>query len=233
MPLPANIIRCVLRGSLLGAVGGAPVDQFAHQVTIQVQDPLPVFNWEQATVEAAGNLASAFIDAWDAAPITARFPPTVRYDEVRAYRVDPAGQSLNVANAPLLLGPGTGDVSLPTECSVAVGLYSYGEGEFNIAGRRGRGRFYLPPVSRAQVDVGGVLSASAQGALATWCQEWLQAFVNGTVGDPETPVDLVIPGSDGVARVVERLAVGRVVDAQRRRRSEFDEVYTSRAIENV
>lgn len=239
MPTVPDVIRLQTRGSILGVVGGSPIEEFVHTTHWLFADAAllnatndPDAAWQ----EAMGDFINFAVDAWEtrwtglvpgqATAIRTRFPPTVRYDEMRAYHLNAGGLTEHLASGLITDAPqGSGDVSLPPQCAVAVSLYAYEAGEFNPHGRRGRGRFYLPPMSRTQVDHPGVLVAGAMTAVRDWQLAFLGAIDGSDTGAGGT-TQLVLAGNDGVARDPVRLRVGRVVDTQRRRRSSIDEQYT-------
>lgn len=236
MPIAPDLVRVALRGAFLAAAGGSVVEEFVFGFHLQRHSPIPGdFDWQENVQAVADGVA----ERWDTAfaLIGGRFAPTTRFDEVRAYHLDAAtGNTLHLAQASLGALVGSGDVSLPTETTVCVSLYAYDTGAFNPAGGKARGRFYLPALNRAQIDVGGLLSVAAQTALANALDAFFEEVQGMDAPDgvaADAHWDVVISSSvDATARQVQRLRVGRVLDVQRRRRGDLDEQYVDRDLAN-
>jgi hypothetical protein len=104
----------------------------------------------------------------------------------------------------------TGDVGttsgavLPAQCSICVSIIA-------SAGRRGRGRIYLPGISEGSVlDTSHIVSTvldDIQEALTDWIQEVLQ---------PLSVALAVYSRLDGVVRPLNQAGIDSVIDTQRR-----------------
>jgi hypothetical protein len=105
----------------------------------------------------------------------------------------------------------TGDVGttsggvLPAQCAICVSIIA-------SAGRRGRGRIYLPGVSEGSVadtsHVDGLVLDAIQTALTDWIQDVLQ---------PLSVALAVYSRLDGVVRPLNQAGIDTVIDTQRRR----------------
>lgn len=94
-------------------------------------------------------------------------------------------------------------------------------------GRASRGRFF-PPTGAMNIDANtGKVSASDAAGVAVGAQTLLDAIANEPGIDLQSPRVVVASdlGSPGPVRSVTRVAVGDVLDTQRRRRESLDEVY--------
>ena len=106
---------------------------------------------------------------------------------------------------------------LPFQVSVCVSLRT------DLATRAGRGRFYLPPLSTAQVLDGRLLAAD-QSNIADNAQAFLQALLSAGL-------EPVIWGRTSLnATTITSVDVGDVFDTQRRRRNALIETRESRAV---
>lgn len=236
MPFAEDLVRVQIRGSFLSAAGGPVVETFVFGLHLwrHNESPGDPIDWQANTQIVATGVR----DAWESAfaLIAGRFSQTVRFDEVRAYHLTPAGTTLHMAQAPFTGVVGTGGSSLPIECAIAVSLYAYAEGEFNPDGGKARGRFYLPALNVGQVGVDGTLPLAGVDPLANAIDGFLEE-VQG-MNDTSTPLsddhfDIVIASNvDAGRRQVVRSRIGRVVDVQRRRRRSLPEGYVDRALSN-
>lgn len=240
-PTAVDTVRVAFRGSLMdAAAGGSVTEEFSMSMGFSIEHNNAIEDWQAVCTEIATDLRDSFTERWESPvggnsqAIELTFPGTVRWDQVRAYHLGVTGltEHLGVAAFGDMRGS-SGAVSLPPQNSVCVSLYAYDASEFNTHGRRGRGRFYLPPIA-ATLDVGGLLSTAVRDRLANWIGDVLNDFENkfiseGIVGDGF--LHLVIIGNDGVNQQVKRARIGRVIDTQRRRRNNLDEAYVDRAIE--
>lgn len=121
----------------------------------------------------------------------------------------------------------TTSTTLPPQCSLVVTLKS------TIAhGRGSKGRMYLPGIS-VIIGTDGKVASTSVGTIATN----LQSFFNLMGNDADLPGRLILaskaPNILGVGAFnqnVTSIAVGDVIDTQRRRRNGLSEVYTTKAL---
>lgn len=112
-------------------------------------------------------------------------------------------------------GGATG-ISLPFEVACAVTLQT------DHRGPSGRGRFYLPPFSVAQMAALGVYTSNAIGSVVQGVKNWLEMI------EADTPyVPVVVSPRRIILNEITSINVGRVPDSQRRRRRSQDEARTS------
>lgn len=125
-------------------------------------------------------------------------------------------QSVRVDSAVSLPGTSTAEM-LPFQCATAVSLRTI------FATRRGRGRFFLPPVTVAAIASGRLLT-TAQTTLADAAQSMMTVLA----GQGQTPV--VYSRASRAAITITGIDVGNVIDTQRRRRNKLVEVRISRPV---
>lgn len=128
------------------------------------------------------------------------------YDKLTVYSyLDTSGKATHVAEADLGHVGTSSSGSLPNQCSLVCSLRTA------TAGRRGRGRVYLPcndtVMSSGQVASGNV------GQLATWMAAFLTS-VNGDLGDQHV---VVLSQVSGTAHPITSVVVDSKIDIQRRR----------------
>lgn len=240
-PVAEDTVRASFRGSLMDATsGGNVIEEFSFNLGFYIEHNNAIEDWQLAVNEIAADLRDSFTDRWTGAvggnsqAIELTFPGTVRFDQVRCYHLGETGltEHLGVANFTDVRGSSSAP-SLPPQCAVCVSLYAYSASEFNPHGRKGRGRFYLPPIA-ATLDTPGTLSSAVHTRLANWIGDVLNDFEgkfisDGIIGDGF--LHLCVIGSDGINQRVERARVGKVIDTQRRRRGRLDEAYIDKVIE--
>lgn len=111
--------------------------------------------------------------------------------------------------------------SLPPQCSVVASLMTA------VAGRKGKGRIYMPAPPTALVTVaGGLLSSGAATNQATAAAALLDdlTYIDGEA--PETFVHPIVTGSPWTKySKVKAVRCGNVIDTQRRRRNQITETY--------
>lgn len=120
-------------------------------------------------------------------------------------------------------GTGTGSI-LPTQIAEVVSLRT------QQVGRRGRGRFYCPPLPTSKVT-NGMLSSTAPDDIAAFAQ----GLIDGCTVDDSVPterhVNLIVTGAPYTQYgLVTEIRVGNVFDTQRRRRKQLTETYVNRPI---
>lgn len=97
------------------------------------------------------------------------------------------------------------------------------------AGKSGKGRVYLPLLSPAALDANGRISGTVTDHLATNFATFLTAVDAYDHGGAEGPFEIAVQSKvfPGAAAPVTSVAVGNVLDTQRRRRDKLVEVYAS------
>jgi len=110
--------------------------------------------------------------------------------------------------------------AMPPECSVVASLRT------PTAGPRGRGRMYLPPLAGNNLTVDGQLITGSRDSIALRVKNLLQTWND----DPLTMSAAVASSVGGFVTAINRIQVGLVVDAQRRRRNSIPEVYKTEPV---
>jgi hypothetical protein len=216
-------IHTVLKGQL------GTVEQFQHQM-----------NWglpgDDPSMDAAALLAFATLCAekwkttYDASPLALNQNPDVKYVEVSASQQEQTastaangtGGNLSTSEAQYFAWPvGTeprgqgGSKSLPYEVSPAVTLQT------DLRGASGRGRSYFPPIDTLSMDVDGLFQVAKVALVGNQLGAWFAAVMTGTTLKP-----VVVSRRRLVLNPITSLLMGRVPDAQRRRRRSQDEQRT-------
>jgi hypothetical protein len=134
------------------------------------------------------------------------YPTVVAVRSLDVFQLDPASDvAVAKVEVPVTLPGGSGANTLPQEVAVCATLRS------NTPGPRGRGRMFFPPPTVTEVTPTGRLNTVAQQSLAIGIALMLQAMEDVTA----TPV---LHTKGGIDRLITRVDVGDVFDAQRRRR---------------
>jgi hypothetical protein len=169
----------------------------------------------------AGGTAADALTAWIAAltamwtdvtdGIQAQFTADISIVAASAAELDPSSghQLTRVEDAVTLPGTATGE-PLPHEVAVVVSTRT------DLATRRGRGRFYLPPLAVSKVDGGRVATTSVTNLL-----NGAVLLINTLQGGGYAPV---IFHPDLTTTAINKVDVGDVFDVQRRRRNKLIEV---------
>jgi hypothetical protein len=128
------------------------------------------------------------------------------FERVTTYSyLDTSGHATYIAESPLVVaGTSTGD-QLPNQCALVVTLNTA------HAGRRNRGRIYLPCTQATLVA--GQLAASAVGQVTLWWANYITAL-NGELGDQHI---VVLSQVAGASNSVTSVRVDSRIDIQRRR----------------
>jgi predicted nucleic acid-binding Zn ribbon protein len=114
---------------------------------------------------------------------------------------------------------------LPLEVALAVSTQT------QVIGRRGRGRFYLPAHSVSQVSTDGRVSSTLASALLPAAVDFIEGLTFSSVGPLGPHVHAIVTGSPWTSYgTVTSLRLGDIWDAQRRRRRQLDETYTSASV---
>lgn len=182
-------------------------------------------NWAPATGDAT--LTSADVDAlhaklvafWTVAKVW--FAPAVSLVGSRVALMGTDGKAIQSYERSVTLTPGTASSnSLPTEVSIVASLNT------PFAGRRFRGRMYLPPPATSQTTPEGRVNATLRDGLAPEMRDYL----SGSVGT-STLSSVVASGvGEGALTAVSAVRVGDVFDAQRRRRESIREAYVTQVV---
>lgn len=194
------------------------------------------FNGDDYLNDQAGPAMAAFIAA-----AGTQLSTVVQLHELRLYPI--VGPSGHVEPAPPYLqgSPITlrwktpvagsqGGAMMPPQCSTVVSLRT------SQTGRRGRGRFFLPPMTAAAVTTGatnGTLQAAAQASCATAAKTLLEALQYDGVNPLYGPhVRAIVTGSPYNAYAgVSSVRIGNVIDTQQRRRRSLPETYAVQSVE--
>lgn len=218
---PMRWIHTTFRGTLGG------LEQFQHGMSWGVPGADPTLA-EADAPEYAHTIATAFNTTM--APLIQALTNQVVYKEIGAVQMeqdDPVGSDGSGGNrrqsypTGWWAWPSNGSpvgaatsASLPYEVAMCVSLLT------DTRGPRGKGRFYLPPLGIAHI---------ANGAGALWeptTVSSIGAAVGAFIQAVETATGhqaLVVSGRAKQLHQVKRVEIGRVPDAQRRRRKSLDE----------
>lgn len=127
-----------------------------------------------------------------------------------------------------IAGNGSGAISLPAQCTLAVTMTS------SIArGLGAKGRMFLPQVGGQVASSDGKISTTIQ----TNTKTGMQTFFNGINTDLGIRGDVILASrgrttgvTAGVNKQVTGVKVGDIIDTQRRRRNNLVEVYASATV---
>lgn len=120
---------------------------------------------------------------------------------------------------------GTGGAGAVPQLSLCVSLLTG-----QRRGAAARGRFYPPPLGGFGILTDGQVGSATREAVATGAQKLIRDLNNWQGIDLPGALDVCVLGKGGVTRTVTSVAVGSVIDTQRRRRNKLKEVYTERPI---
>lgn len=141
----------------------------------------------------------------------------VFFDRVDTYAIGPDGKSTAQGSGTLATPQaGLGTVSLPNQCAMTVSLRT------GRPGRAFRGRFYLPTLALGgSLGTDGRLPAATRDQMAAPIETFLNAIQGLDIGG--TGVQLVVASGVGAGAntAVSFFSLGRVLDTQRRRRSQL------------
>jgi hypothetical protein len=146
----------------------------------------------------------------------------VHCTEVKLYPILSTGQAFEHRSATMTFttpAAGTGTANMmPPEVSIAVSWQT------PQIGRRGRGRIYLPPSTTASFDDLGYVESGDQDDIAAAAATFLSDLAVESVGADAVHVRPIVTGAPWTKYgVIQSVNVGRVADAQRRRRRQLDE----------
>jgi len=149
------------------------------------------------------------------------FSTGVAITTVSAYHYPETGPADFVGTSSASAAPGTGAAVLPPQIAVVATLRTA------LAGRRNRGRMYLPAMG-GEFGISGGQSYRFTGAgdVADEVAEWLLAMAAAWPG-PEAIQPVVYSAVGQTLTPVSEVSVGDVFDTQRRRRDELVENYST------
>lgn len=161
-------------------------------------------------------------DVWHAAGVGTNWSSQTQFTAVRCSNVDATGHVIATAinTTSLPSSPLGSSGQMPSECAVVCSLTT------DLAGGSYRGRMYLPCPAKDAVDSDGLIAAASTDSIADGMQDFLD-HVNAFI-DPDA-VSVYSAVQSALTRVTG-IRVGRVMDAQRRRRNRLPESYTTRLI---
>ena len=194
-----EVWSCGLRTA--GALGST------SQVTLDALAANAVIQWSTFHAVSANNLGT-----------------TVVFDLATVRVISTAGLTIGQAEgSPAAPVTGGGAVSKPNQCAVVVTVLTA------TAGRRGRGRFYVP-VLAGSVTALGRLTAVHRDSLADTAANLLSGL-NAGLANAVYPARIGVQSQTGLtSAVATSIRVGDVWDTQRRRRDNLVESYTSRPV---
>ena len=151
-------------------------------------------------------------------PLTFYTHTSVGIDDTTVASIDPATnkQISKMLTAAAIVGTNA-TASLPPQTTMAISLRT------DLATRKGRGRFYLPPFATDALSGGRILADARDTALAG-----AVAMLDHMQAALLTP--LVWHKDDGTGTNVVRVDAGDVFDTQRRRRNKLVEARSSTSL---
>lgn len=198
--------------TVLQAVGHLPGETFSFGVHVD-GPPDGVNDALAAWVVAVGLLWSH--DSGAGNTLASHISTTIGIDDVSAAELDPftGKQTEKVMTSAAHAGTSTTG-PLPHSVALVVSLRTA------LATRKGRGRFYLPPLDLDSTNAGRVLGAAVTAAVNG------AAIMLNTLGDAGF-IPVIYHRADQTFTSVIRVDVGDVFDDQRRRRNKLVEARTS------
>lgn len=160
----------------------------------------------------AGNVAGAAGTAWPA--VQANWPSSTKLLGVRVSSISDVAPyaTLTTVEVPLSLAGTSTSNAMPPQLAVVATIRTPN------AGRRHRGRIYLPTVTQGAMTTSARVGLDRCLALATFVRDVMQPVADLSPGHWG-----VFSRVDGIVRAASRVEVGDVLDTQRRRRSELQE----------
>lgn len=159
-----------------------------------------------------------------------RFSNQVSFTEARMYAIGDNGRVvqsvLGPARAGVYLNPAqAGQVTgspLPPQNTVAASLRT------QRAGRRGRGRIYLPYLSNSSLNSSGGIGSTVVDSLRNGVDNLLEELATNTNQTTNWSVRPIVTGSPWQSYgIITQVEVGDRIDTQRRRRRQIKETYSS------
>lgn len=185
------------------------------------QPPFP--GWQNVVDGLSQRCANAWIDNMEAGI----FGAPVHFRRCVAYHYDQAHENvLDRGESPGTSGTWQGgNPTLPPQTSLAVSLYTFQPGTYQLNPGRHRGRFYLPTPSVNAAGSDGELAGASSTALVTDLGAFF-ADVTGTFDNIH--MDMVVNSVAGQFDTdVTWYRLGRIFDTQRRRRNKLPEAYVN------
>lgn len=207
--MPVSCIKVTLKGRTFG--GGDQWQTGFHTPPLVAPSQVDL---EDYALTAVTLFASSF---WNDATINDYFPNTNTLTGASAALLDASGHVILTGESSLA-SPIQGGAStnvLPAEVATVVTLLT------PTAGARGRGRMYLPSMAGAVTDGSGQLLTTVQQDVVNGMKDFFDTWNS----DPITLPVGVASQVGGFVTTVNRIRVGNVFDAQRRRRNAVGEVY--------
>lgn len=169
-------------------------------------------------LDAAGsNYADAADQLFDAfaAMLMGRVADDYRLEVVTLYVGQDGGPPAIYESTRASVAGGISAAPLPQNCSWLIRKRT------SAAGRRGRGRMYLPGVAEGVVDPVGQIDSGEVATTQTWADNWLDELLVPTLGGPALP-PVVLHRSEGIGvepppTPITALQVDDRIATQRRR----------------
>ena len=208
--------RLVINGSL----GAGQQEAWSTGVTFSEPPGLEIVEGATALTAWANDVLEILRTEVAVQPLRSLLALTAgRIDNVVAYQYEESGPAVATGTSGGAVVAGSGTLSMPPQASTVFSLLT------GFAGRSFRGRMYWP---NQTAEVGNTLKMTAPtpaflaAAMATFLQSAANAGVESDGFQPgvySPTLDLVTP--------VTAVAVGDVIDTQRRRRDDLVEVYAT------
>lgn len=199
-----------------------------HNGVFDSQDPEFINDANEARLEDLWADVASYVQSSEAG-----FSAAARLEWVKCNAIGPDGRYAQATRTVVYDAPTEDQVvgnQNATHAQVSLVVSLLGDRQ---RGRASRGRYYIP-TGQSSPDVTGHLQAAS-------CQTWAgraAAFINDLndwpgIDQPAAPTVHVMSalGSPGPRMEVSRVAVGNVMDTQRRRRSSLAETYYSAAVD--
>lgn len=237
MAFPQNMIYVRYE---FGWVGNLEIQDTGFWAQYQGPDaPVDPLVWDSAVNLYAAWAVGAWASNWGrpafSADLTALRCVVYHYDQ-------PLKNVLNRGEAAFTgdsAWAGSATTSLPPQDTVALGMYGYDPTTFVANRARKRGRMYLPTPAPNQISGGGWLTPGAQASFLSQGVNWFnECAAEGSYGATGRFMPVVVSrggkGGDAAQGVtpISHLRVGRVIDTQRRRRNNIDELYVQGPVDN-
>lgn len=208
MGYPASFLRLTLRWQLPGGE--------VANTTCSWRSSSPLVSLDPSLAALLSGKADSF---WTAVKL--QYASQTFYVGSSVSWISPTGVTLARIDAPVAPDAGSGpNNACPNEVACVVSLRTA------VAGRRTRGRMYLPPFSTVTLTNQARWLPSVTGAIATAAATMLGSFTSGA----ETFDAVVASATGSLLTPVIATAVGDVPDAQRRRRDALIESYATHAV---
>jgi hypothetical protein len=199
------------------AIGGTMTDEPPSQSLNMWED------WTEDNVADVFNDVSAYMTSGSSG-----FSDAARLDYVKFNVIGPDGRYRNKNKTVAFYYSGNDAprgtaLAGPAQLAVVVSLLTDAQ-----RGRAHRGRYYIPAAAMGVDSSTGRLPGATVASMATSAKNFINNLNNQPGIDVNNPRVIVASEleSPGLQRDVTSIAVGNVLDTQRRRRNAFPEVYT-------